>query len=368
MYFVFTDDSKQQSPIRQRMGPLVAAGAILVSGDKLKDLETSIETLCRKYHFPIDDPLKAEFKWSPGPELWMRHGLVWPEREQFFLSVINRLAAAAVKAIVAIADEHYSVVNTHRITNIPLTHEQEATYLLFEMVNHFLRDLDEDAIVINDRPSQSGTVQLENKFLADSLEMWRTGTRFVQFDRIAINLLCTQSRFVRLLQCADLVTSCITAHVGESFWSPPVFAAIKPLLHSKNERIGGYGLKFHCAEHRNLYHWLLGDTTYHAAGKIYPLPFETTRDHQEPQQMESWRIYCELSKIILERRPLIATWLQSSRPGSYANGVFELRFHQEHSIAVESLSRPNNAKLVSQVVSDITGIKSEVRYSLVPHF
>jgi hypothetical protein len=46
-------------------------------------------------------------------------------------------------------------------------------------------------------------IQQENKFLADSLEMWRSGTRFVQFDRIAINLLCTQSRFVRLLQCAD---------------------------------------------------------------------------------------------------------------------------------------------------------------------
>ncbi len=72
------------------------------------------------------------------------------------------------------------------------------------------------------------------------------GTRYVQFDRIAINLLCTQSRFNRLLQCADVVTSCVTAYVaGENVWSPRIFSAIKPLLHSNGGRIGGCGIKFH---------------------------------------------------------------------------------------------------------------------------
>jgi hypothetical protein len=180
----------------------------------------------------------------------MRSNLTVLDREGFFLSAIDQLREAEVKVIVAIDDKHCSVANSSEDRSRQLTHEQDATYLLFEKVNWLLRDLRENAIVINDRPSQQ-----EVDFLAAGLEMWRKGTRYVQFDRIAINLLCTQSRFVRMLQCADLVTSCVTAYVsGEQVWSPRVFAAIKPLLYSKDGRIGGYGLKFHCTRHRDLYH------------------------------------------------------------------------------------------------------------------
>jgi hypothetical protein len=106
MYFVFAVDAKQNRPSRNRMGPLVAAGAILVEGDRLKDVESSIESLCRKSGFPVDDPKTSEFKWTPGKELWMRDNLAVTDREQFFLSVIQRLADAEVKVIVAIDDEH----------------------------------------------------------------------------------------------------------------------------------------------------------------------------------------------------------------------------------------------------------------------
>ena len=135
------------------MGPLVAAGALLVNGDRLRDLETAMEKLCKKKNFPVDDPLKSEFKWSPGGELWMRENLVWPDRERFFLSVIKLLASAEVKAIVAIDDQYVPVANPRRGGQIPLTHEQDATHLLFERVNLLLSELDEDAVVINDRPS-----------------------------------------------------------------------------------------------------------------------------------------------------------------------------------------------------------------------
>jgi hypothetical protein len=153
-----------------------------------------------------------------------------------------------VKVIVAIDDKHCSVANFSDNRSTHLTHEQDATYLCFERINRLLGEIDEAAVVINDRPSEP-----ENKFLASALDMWRKGTRFVRFDRIAINLLCTQSRFVRVLQSADLVTSCVIAYIGgENVWSPRVFAAIKPLFHSKDGRIGGYGLKFHYTRHRNL--------------------------------------------------------------------------------------------------------------------
>ena len=91
MYFVFADDAKQDRPSRQGTGPLVAAGAILVPGNQLKHLETVVQRLCQKHHFPVTDPRKSEFKWSPGPELWMYRYLLWPERETFFLSVIEFL-------------------------------------------------------------------------------------------------------------------------------------------------------------------------------------------------------------------------------------------------------------------------------------
>ena len=153
------------------MGPLVAAGAILVNGDRLKDLESSIETLCKKTGFPVDDPKASEFKWSPGKELWMRENLAKANRERFFLSVIELLTEAEVKVIVAIDDTHYSVANSSEDASKQLTHEQDATYLLFERVNRLLWSLKEDAVIINDRPSEA-----ENDFLAAGLEMWRKGT------------------------------------------------------------------------------------------------------------------------------------------------------------------------------------------------
>jgi hypothetical protein len=67
------------------MGPLVAAGAILVPGQRLRNLEIAVEKLCQNHGFPVDDPLKSEFKWSPGPRLWIRDNLVCERREKFFL-------------------------------------------------------------------------------------------------------------------------------------------------------------------------------------------------------------------------------------------------------------------------------------------
>jgi hypothetical protein len=363
MYFVFADDAKQEHPTRERMGPLVSAGALLVDSTKLRDLETAIEKLCKDAGFPVEDPRKSEFKWSPGSELWMKKNLVGSERERFFLSVVNCLREAEVKTIVAIDDTHASTANESRNGTVRLTHEQDATYLLFERINRFVRELGENAVVINDRPSGGD----ENKFLAEALEMWRKGTRFVKFDRIAINLLCTQSRFVRLLQCADLVTSCITAHVsGEHLWSPRVFAAIRPLLCSKDGRMGGSGLKFNTTRHRNLYHWLLGDATYHASGTEYPLPFDNYYDHPRPTDFESWRIFLEVVEMSRKQRPLIAPYLERARPGDYTKGDFELRFEERE--AWETINRPLSRKFLSRQVSEIDKTETSVKCLLVSRF
>jgi hypothetical protein len=77
-------------------------------------------------------------------------------------------------------------------------------------------------------------------------------------------LLTTNSKLLRLVQLADLITSCTTALVvGENRFAPITFQYIRPLLRSEGGRIGGVGLKIHPA-HRcpNLYHWLVGDRDY----------------------------------------------------------------------------------------------------------
>src|SRR5206468_10725622 len=87
-------------------------------------------------------------------------------------------------------------------------------------------------------------------------------------------LLTTHSKLVRLVQLADLITSCTTALVaGENRFAPTTFQHIRPLLRSEGGRIGGVGLKIHPA-HRcpNLYHWLVGDRDYMHDNRCYPLP------------------------------------------------------------------------------------------------
>jgi hypothetical protein len=56
--------------------------------------------------------------------------------------------------------------------------------------------------------------------------------------------------------------------------APPVFEkGITPILRSAGGRIGGTGLKIHPdRRYVNLYHWLLGDTTFVKGGSSSPLP------------------------------------------------------------------------------------------------
>jgi hypothetical protein len=142
-----------------------------------------------------------------------------------------------------------------------------------------------------------------------------------------------------------VVTSCVTAYVsGEHVWSPRVFAA----------RIGGYGLKFHSTRHRDLYHWLLGDSTYFAHGITYDLPLGRSSDHTKPPRGRNLENFSGTSDPDEAKRPLVAPWLEPARLGNHSQGVFELRFGKEHSITCQSLSRPNNVKAISEILSQIT--------------
>ena len=251
MDLFFADDAYQKKPSRPNMGPLVAFGGIHVPGDTVRDTERGIETLCAEFGFPPGE----EFKWSPGSNLWMHDNLIEERRQEFLTKVLALIEARGVKALVVIADNRYAPA-----TKDAGNAEIDVTRMFLERVENRLIRLDADGVVIVDQPSGSRTA--ENKFLGDCLDMLRQGTRFVKPERIALNVLSTPSRLVRLLQTADLITSCTVALVsGEDRHSPPVFNRLKSLLLSDLDRIGGVGVKIHPDfVFANLYHWLLGDS------------------------------------------------------------------------------------------------------------
>jgi DNA polymerase-3 subunit gamma/tau len=58
---------------------------------------------------------------------------------------------------------------------------------------------------------------------------------------------------------------------------------------------------------------------------------------------------------VRNRRPLIVSWIEPATPLSFENGTLKLGFPKNYSLAVESLSRPNNLKLLEEVVGQVFG-------------
>lgn len=232
-------------------------------GDAVRDAERGIEGLCARFGFPSGE----EFKWSPGSHLWMHDNLVEERRLEFFTRVLAVIGDLGASAIVVVADDRYA-----HATKDAANAEIDVTRMFLERVENRLARLHSHGIVIVDQPS--GSRKAENKFLGDCLAMLLSGTQYVRPQNIALNVLSTPSNRVRLLQTADLVTSCTLARVsGEDRHSPPVFDIIKGLMPSDSGRIGGIGLKLH-PDHvfANLYHWLLGDPHLLKFLSARPLP------------------------------------------------------------------------------------------------
>jgi hypothetical protein len=356
MYLAFIDDVKQSKPTRPGMGPLVGVGALLVPCEVLLQLEHGLYQLGVDSQFPVNDHKGSEFKWSPGKELWIKENLTGTAREEFLLNVVRSLHRHKATLIVVLEDRKYDVADSAS-TN----HEIDVTRLLFERINHFLAAAKENAVVVHDRPS--GGRGDENDFLTASIEMLREGTRFVNFDRIALNPLCTQSRFVRLLQAADVAIGCVAAYVsGEEKYSPVVFSSLLPLFNKGPKRIGGFGLKIH-PEHIyvNLYHWLLGDTTN--SGE--PLPRIRKPHAEKPAHIAACELWKKVAAKVKTMRPLIHGWVEIAHPYRLENGALLLFFQPEEQLAAASLFRSNNFKFVTSLLAEIAGSVVELKYELL---
>src|SRR5271165_6710665 len=67
---------------------------------------------------------------------------------------------------------------------------------------------------------------------------------------------------------------------------------------------------------------------------------------------------------VRNRRPLIVSWIESATPLSLENGTLKLGFPKNYSLAVESLSRPNNQKLLEEVVGQLLGGSCRLEFEL----
>lgn len=262
MRFVFLDDSRQGTPSRPGMGPLVAIGGLSIDGDRARDVERALDRRCKDAAFPPGEP----FKWSPGRELWMREGLTGQARQQFYLDVLNILKAAKATAHFVASDI------THRRATGATSFEADVTNMILERIHMHLETSRKDGLVITDRPS--GGRPDEDKFLLGCLEMRQAGAGYVVPKRICVNVVSSPSKFIRLLQAADLIVSCSLSRVaGEFTYSPPIFDAMKKMFCAGPGRTGGIGFKLHPDfRFANLYHWLIGDKTFWRMGVGVGLP------------------------------------------------------------------------------------------------
>ena len=262
MKIFFIDDSKQNNPSRPKMGPMVAVGGFVVDANSIRPLEDKIEEVCSKYNFPNGEV----FKWSPGLEHWMRKNLVEENRKEFLIEIISALSRFECKLIFIAED--CSCSPACKSTN----HELDAVKLLIERVEWYLSKNNCFGLIICDRPR--GNYKQEESFLLDCLCTLKTGTDYIIPQHIAMSVLTSPFRLSRLLQAADIITSCTLAYVcGEKRYSKAIFEHLSPLFIRENGRTGGVGVKLHpFQKYGNFYHWLFGDSHYVKGTTGYPMP------------------------------------------------------------------------------------------------
>ena len=243
------DDARQENPSRPGMGSLVAAGGIHIPDESTASMEDGISRTCADYGFPV----REEFKWSPGRKLWIHGNLTGRQRRQFFLDLLDLAHSKEVRAVVIVEDTE------SRTATGAESAEMDVTRLLLERVNSQFGKSRTNGMVIFDRPG--GDRRSEDAFLSQCFDTLDQGTDYVSFRNIN-SIISVSSKHQRLVQLADVVTSCTLAAVaGECRHSPPVFEAIKGILARDGRRVGGTGLKIHPDyKYANLYHWLVEDS------------------------------------------------------------------------------------------------------------
>lgn len=265
MNFFFADDSMQKNPSRGGMekSKLLALGGICVPHEKVGPLETALRTYCQSIGFPDEE----KFKWSPDKkeDHFMREKLNHDGRVDFFLHVLNLAKEHSAKAMVVVTDK------LHRPG---VDHESWLAQMFLERCQLSSYYKKTDAVVFVAKPSGGKTETA--KLVSDCLTTIRQGTDYVTFRNIPLGVTIAPSNQMRLLQLADVVTSCTVARIGgEDNYSLRIFPTVCDLFLKDRGRIGGVGLKIDPDnKYVNLYNWIVGDKVYRRAGRSIELPIQ----------------------------------------------------------------------------------------------
>ena len=255
------DDSEARNPRRSGVRRLKALGGVYVPSESVSSLETVLNDHCRDYGFPEGE----EFKWSPSRNHWMRTHLLDQERSRFFIEALDLADELGTSVIAVVVDTHARSATGAR----PAAHD--AANMLIERVNTFAAENRRTCLMIMDRAG--GGRREEESLVAHCTETLRDGTDYVLPDRFAMGPFTADSSRIRLLQLADLVISCVTAHIAGSGFTDAVFERLVSMFRQDDGRIGGKGLKIHPdLRYVNLYHWLLDDTHWWRGTMGIPLP------------------------------------------------------------------------------------------------
>ncbi|HEX7194162.1 MAG TPA: DNA polymerase III subunit gamma/tau [Chthoniobacterales bacterium] len=97
------------------------------------------------------------------------------------------------------------------------------------------------------------------------------------------------------------------------------------------------------------------------ASPAQDLPKSETAPAAEPSIESAW---ARLLQVVATRRPLILSWIELGSPILLDNGTFRLGFPKDQELAIESLSRPNNRKLLEDVLSEILGGRWKIVFEM----
>ena len=185
----------------------------------------------------------------------------------FFRNVSEAFVAGTCFASIVMEDDQRNPATS------ALTTEQDVIVLLLERVANRLKELGDTGLVIADRPG--GGRREEDRFVGESLRLLDAGTAYVQHNEITF-VVTADSKFVRLLQAADLVVSCLTAYVvGEATYSPAIVEWLLPLFPVAYDRRAGYSIKIHPSYNfANLHHWLFGESHFLRDQVGTPMPMK----------------------------------------------------------------------------------------------
>lgn len=262
MKILFLDDTKQKAPSRQGMGKLVGVGGVLIDADSLRQLDSDLGQVMYEAGFPDGEV----FKWSPRRKDWMFNDLVGESRTQFVEAVLQKCVDSGARFVVSVVEEGKKFA-TKGVDN----HETDALNLALERFDTSL--FEENGMVFVAKPS--GGRKDEEKLLAECIELRKTGTDFVAFDQIAMNVITIPFRLSRVMQCADIVAATTVAIVAgnDNFAKNHLETLKSGYLRNSVDQIGGTGVKIHPDySYLNLYHWLFGDEIFKRSSKGITLP------------------------------------------------------------------------------------------------